>query len=64
MGWEEYHLHQFIICEDYYAIPSPEDPWPMETKNEKRSKLFLVASAEKTRFIYEYDLAIAGIMIY
>ena len=55
MEWEDYHLHQFIVGEDYYAIPSPEDPWPMETKNEKRAKLFQVAPAEKARFIYEYD---------
>ena len=56
MGWEDYHLHQFIVGEDYYAIPSPEDPWPMETKNEKRSKLIKVAPAEKAKFVYEYDL--------
>jgi hypothetical protein len=56
MGWEDYHLHQFIVGEDYYAVPSPEDPWPMETKNEKRAKLFQVAPAEKAKFIYEYDL--------
>jgi hypothetical protein len=55
MGWEDYHLHQFMVGEDYYAIPSPEDPWPMGTKNEKRAKLFQVAPAEKARFIYEYD---------
>ena len=55
MEWEDYHLHQFIVGEDYYAIPSPEDPWPMETKNEKRAKLFQVAPVEKARFIYEYD---------
>lgn len=55
MEWEDYHLHQFIVGEDYYAIPSPDDPWPMETKNEKRAKLFQVAPAEKARFIYEYD---------
>jgi hypothetical protein len=47
---------QVIVGEDYYAVPSPEDPWPMETKNEKRAKLFQVAPAEKAKFIYEYDL--------
>jgi hypothetical protein len=55
MGWEDYHLHQFMVGEDCYAVPSPEDPWPMETKNEKRAKLYQIAPAEKTRFIYEYD---------
>jgi hypothetical protein len=56
MGWEDYHLHQFIVGEEYYASPSPDDPWLMETKNEKRAKLFKIAPAEKARFVYEYDL--------
>ena len=56
MGWEDYHLHEFIVGEEYYAIPSPEDPWPTETKNEKRAKLSKIAPAEGSRFIYEYDL--------
>jgi len=34
MEWEDYHLHQFMVGEVHYAIPSPDDPWPMETKNE------------------------------
>jgi hypothetical protein len=55
MEWEDYHLHQFIVGETYYAIPSPEDPWPRETKNERRARLFQLAPAEKARFIYEYD---------
>jgi hypothetical protein len=56
MEWQDYHLHLFIAGEDYYAIPSPDDPWPMKTRNERRTKLFQIASAEKARFIYEYDL--------
>ena len=56
MGWEDYHLHQFIVGEECYTIPSLEDPWPMETKNEKRAKLSKVAPAEMARFVYEYDL--------
>lgn len=56
MGWENYHLHRFTVDNVIYAYPSPEDPWPMETKNEKRARLSLVAPDEKTRFDYEYDL--------
>lgn len=56
MGWEDYHLHEFVVGEECYAVPSPEDPWPMETKNEKRAKLSKVAPAEMARFVYEYDL--------
>jgi hypothetical protein len=55
MGWEDYHLHQFMVGEDYYAIPSPEDPLDLEIKNEKRANLFQVAPTEKARFVYEYD---------
>jgi hypothetical protein len=56
MEWQDYHLHQFIVGEDYYATPSPDDAWPREAKNEKRAKLFQIAPVEKARFIYEYDL--------
>ena len=56
MGWEDYHLHEFMVGEECYAIPSPEDPWPMEMKNEKRAKLSKVAPAERSSFVYEYDL--------
>jgi hypothetical protein len=38
------------------TYPSPEDPWPIKTKNEKRTKLFQIAPAENARFDYEYDL--------
>jgi hypothetical protein len=26
MGWEDYHLHRFMVGADHYTIPSPEDP--------------------------------------
>lgn len=29
MGWEDSHLHQFIIGEEYYSIPSPDDWEPV-----------------------------------
>ena len=25
MGWHNAHLHQFMIYNDYYGIPSPDD---------------------------------------
>ena len=56
MGWENYHLHLFNVDDVIYAYPSPEDPWPMKTKNEKRARLADVAPEEKTEIGYEYDL--------
>jgi len=53
MGWDDYHLHQFIINETYYGKPDPD--FTFEVKNEKGVKLEKVVSLEKTRFIYEYD---------
>jgi hypothetical protein len=56
MGWENYHLHLFTVDDVIYAYPSPDDPWPMETKNERRARLSDVVPDEKTKFDYEYDL--------
>jgi hypothetical protein len=56
MGWENYHLHIFELDGITYAIPSPEDPWPMETKNEKRARLNDVLPEEQDRMEYVYDL--------
>jgi hypothetical protein len=56
MGWENYHLHLFTIGDVVYAYPSPDDPWPIKTSDERQAKLFKVAPLEKIRFKYEYDL--------
>ena len=53
MGWDGYHLHQFYIDNDYYAIPSPEDWEPVI--DERDYKLQDVATHEKKKFTYEYD---------
>ena len=58
MGWEGYHLHVFEIGGVNYSMPSPGevDLDEMGMKTEKRVKLSKLALAEKSRFIYEYDL--------
>jgi hypothetical protein len=53
MGWTDSHLHQFIIEEEFYSIPSPEDWEPV--KDERRHRLNQVVPAENDKFIYEYD---------
>jgi len=52
MGWSDYHLHQFIIDEEYYGEPHPD--YGSEMKDEKKVKLFHVAS-QGDKFAYEYD---------
>lgn len=56
MGWADYHLHLFTVGDVIFAVPSPDDPWPMETRNEKRARLYQVAPVEQFKFDYEYDL--------
>ncbi len=56
MGWEGYHLHQFIVGEESYSEISKEnDIFADEFKNEKRAKLNEIAPVENFKFIYEYD---------
>ncbi len=54
MGWNDYHLHQFLIDKMHYGGPH-SDYMMFEMKNEKTVKLIQVVFGEKTRFIYEYD---------
>ena len=53
MGWTDSHLHQFIIDEIYYSVPSPYDDFPI--KDELRFSLAQIAPEEKSKIIYEYD---------
>ena len=58
MGWEEGHLHQFIIGGEYYGDPTPGplgDLLGLEMIDERRVKLAQVVSGEKSTFVYEYD---------
>ena len=57
MGWEDYHLHQFIIGRKYYGMPLP-DFGPL-MKNEKGVTLHEVAPTEKSRFIYELQFRLS-----
>jgi hypothetical protein len=58
MGWEDYHLHVFDIGGVNYSMPYPGevDLDEMGMKTEKGVKLSKLAPAEKSRFLYEYDL--------
>jgi len=53
MGWEDGHLHQFVVDGRYYNIPHPDDWEP--GIDERRIALEKLAPSVNSRFIYEYD---------
>lgn len=57
MGWQESHLHQFVVHGDYYGVPF-DDGFDMgpETRDEEDLLISQIAgNAKKTKFVYEYD---------
>jgi hypothetical protein len=57
MPWTESHLHQFVVDEKFYGVPSEnEDDYGLEeTLNEKSATLSEIAPTAKSGFYYEYD---------
>jgi len=55
MGWEGYHLHQFIVGRTYYGEPHPDYEGYVEMRDERRVKLNQIAPGEGFKFRYEYD---------
>lgn len=56
MGWEDYHLHQYIVDGVFYGTRDPEfEATGTETVNERGVKLYQVAPDVGSRFVYEYD---------
>ena len=56
MGWEDYHLHQYIVDGVFYGARDPEfEALGTETLNERGVKLYQIAPGVGSRFIYEYD---------
>jgi hypothetical protein len=53
MGWQNYHLHQFIIGETIYT--EPNDEWEIPVKDDRRTRLQRVAPQPGGSFRYEYD---------
>jgi hypothetical protein len=57
-GWWDYHLHQFKIDGAWYSVPAPDgDDFGFEFEDETDVLLsqMLPKSAERTRWLYEYD---------
>jgi hypothetical protein len=56
MGWEDYHLHDFIIGRRHFSVPDPDDElYERKVIDESRVRLAEVASKVGTQFMYLYD---------
>jgi hypothetical protein len=56
MGWEDYHLHQYIVDGVFYGTRDPDfEAIGTEAANERGVKLYQIAPDAGARFIYEYD---------
>ena len=58
MGWEDSHLHQFIVDDIYYSTPYPGmEDWEMMDYMQDANEISLdqVAVEVGVRFIYKYD---------
>lgn len=53
MGWQNYHLHQFVVAGEYIGVPD-EDDWT-EVTDEAKLRLDQIAPAVGSRFDFEYD---------
>jgi hypothetical protein len=54
MGWEDEHLHQFIVNDTYYGIADPE--FDMDVEDEMDHCIADVLKEESEVIVYEYDL--------
>lgn len=58
MGWDDSHLHAFVIQGEQYSAPSPYDPYHLDEmgmKSSSRVKLNKLITAEGEKFRYDYD---------
>jgi hypothetical protein len=53
MGWDNAHLHQFIIGGEFYGLP--DEDMDLEVEDETRMILDQFGFREKSKFFYEYD---------
>jgi len=55
MGWEDAHLHRFVIQGEYYGTPDPDEGGPRKTRDERKYKLSELVSGEGGQLVYNYD---------
>ncbi len=55
MGWEDAHLHQFVVRDEYYGIPDQAEGEPRKTRDERKYTLSELVAVERGQFVYHYD---------
>jgi Plasmid pRiA4b ORF-3-like protein len=55
MGWEDAHLHQFVIQGQRYGVPDQDRRDSRKTKDERKYELREIAAATNGQFVYRYD---------
>ena len=55
MGWENCHMHQFIIGDERYSTPTPVPDLDFKDETKVRLSQVVPKSGKKLRFQYEYD---------
>lgn len=55
MGWTDSHLHQFIVGQTYYGVPSRDEIFGLDLKDERKARLNQILSRPKQKILYEYD---------
>jgi pRiA4b ORF-3-like protein len=55
MGWQDAHLHEFVIQGQQYGLPEKDHIGPRTTKDERQYKLGEVFSGQDSQFRYDYD---------
>lgn len=55
MGWEDAHLHRFVIEGEYYGTPDEDERGSRPTRDEHKYNLHAVVPPEGSHFVYDYD---------
>ncbi len=55
MGWEDTHVHRFVIRGACYGVPEQDQPGSPKTKDERAYMLRDVAPHAGQQFAYDYD---------
>lgn len=55
MGWDNYHLHQFVHGNKFYAPPSEDETDEFDAVDYQKVKLSSLLKKEKDKMEYEYD---------
>lgn len=53
MGWEDCHMHHFIVGKKYFGMPDPTG-WS-DDEDERTARLATVLRRRKSKMMYEYD---------